>query len=465
MKTRHVLLVGLLLQFWGLGLTCPAQVPGIMNYQGRVVVNGTNYDGIGQFKFALVNTDGTTNYWSNGVNAVTCTVTKGLYSILLGDTGIVNMTYPIPATVFTNQDVRLRVWFAPQGSALQQVTPDQRIGAVGYALMATSVDGAGIVGAVKVGTTTNPAPAAGTIRWTGTDLQVYDGSRWRSVTAPAPAGMVLVPGGTFTMGSAAVGGDAVPEHQVTLSSFYLGKYEVTYALWYAVRQWATNNNYHFENDGREGNNGTIGAAPTADSAEPVTYTSWRDRIVWCNARSEKDGLAPVYMYTNQVIRDSRDGNGTACDSAVFNTVANGYRLPTEAEWEYAARYVDGWSETRGDYLSGAGLNWSNAPACDAVAWYWQNSSNTTHAVGTKKANQLGIFDMSGNALEGCWDWYAAYQSATVTNPVGPASGSLRLIRGGAYDFDVSWLPSAFRIAITPDDVNPEDGFRCAKNAQ
>ena len=116
-----------------------AQVPGILNYQGRVVVNGTNFDGTGQFQFALVNTDGTATYWSNGVNAVTCTVTKGLYSVLLGDTGIGNMTYAIPAAVFANQDVRLRVWFAPQGSPLQQLTPDQRIAAVGYALVAGGV--------------------------------------------------------------------------------------------------------------------------------------------------------------------------------------------------------------------------------------------------------------------------------------------------------------------------------------
>ena len=116
---RHMKRKGIV--FLALGLlalqSAMAQVPGIINYQGRVVVNGTNFDGTGQFQFALVNSGASQTYWSNGVNAVTCTVTKGLYSILLGDTGIGNMTYAIPATVFTNQDVRLRVWFAPQGSS------------------------------------------------------------------------------------------------------------------------------------------------------------------------------------------------------------------------------------------------------------------------------------------------------------------------------------------------------------
>lgn len=114
-----------------------AQIPGILNYQGRVAMNGTNFNGTGQFKFALMDGTGATTYWSNGVNAVTGTVTKGLYSMLLGDTGIPNMA-ALPASVFTNSDVRLRVWF-DGGSGLQQLSPDQRIVSAGYSLMAASV--------------------------------------------------------------------------------------------------------------------------------------------------------------------------------------------------------------------------------------------------------------------------------------------------------------------------------------
>jgi hypothetical protein len=110
------------------------QVPGIINYQGRVSVAGTNFDGTGQFQFALVNNGASQTYWSNGNSAVSLTVTKGLYSVLLGDTGIGNMSTAILASVFTNSDVRLRVWFNDGVSGLQQLSPDQRLGAVGYAM-------------------------------------------------------------------------------------------------------------------------------------------------------------------------------------------------------------------------------------------------------------------------------------------------------------------------------------------
>jgi hypothetical protein len=140
-----------------------AQVPGIINYQGRITVAGTNFDGIGLFKFALVDGTGTTTFWSNGVNVVSNTVTKGLYSVLLGDTSITNMA-ALNATVFTNNDVRLRVWF-DGGMGLQQLSPDQRIGAVGYALMAGNVPDAAItsnkIAAGAVGATQIAAGAVG----------------------------------------------------------------------------------------------------------------------------------------------------------------------------------------------------------------------------------------------------------------------------------------------------------------
>ena len=125
----------------GMTAVASAQVPQIINCQGRVSLNGTNFDGTGQFKFALVNGAGTTRYWSNGTSTVSAHVTAGLYSVLLGDTSVPNMG-AIPTTVFTNTDVRLRIWF-DGGLGLQQLSPDQRLTASGYALMSSAVtDGA-----------------------------------------------------------------------------------------------------------------------------------------------------------------------------------------------------------------------------------------------------------------------------------------------------------------------------------
>ena len=153
-----------------LALTAHAQVPQTINYQGRVSVAGTNFDGTGQFEFALVNNTGSTNYWSSDGTAigqpgtsVSLSVTKGLYSALLGDTNLANMA-AIPATVFTNSDVRLRVWFSDGINGLQQLSPDQRLAAVGYALMAGNVsDGAITSNKIAAGAVTATAIANGAI--------------------------------------------------------------------------------------------------------------------------------------------------------------------------------------------------------------------------------------------------------------------------------------------------------------
>jgi hypothetical protein len=226
----------------------------------------------------------------------------------------------------------------------------------------------------------------------------------------APSGFVTVLGGTLPSTSLL--------GAVEVSRFYIGKYEVQWGEFQTVRTWAASNGYDI---------GSVGAG--SGSNYPVTDVSWYQAVKWCNARSEKEGKTPVYTVGGVVYR-------TGDQVPVVNASANGYRLPSEKEWEWAAR---GGTQTHGYAYSGSN-------DVNAVAWYYENSGLATHLVGTKAANELGTYDMSGNVWEWCFDDY-------------DGSGTYRVIRGGSWDYIAGLCAVGYRSLNIPTDGNNSFGFR------
>jgi len=229
-----------------------------------------------------------------------------------------------------------------------------------------------------------------------------------------PENSVEIPGGPFLMGDMAGGGESweIPVHTVTVSRFFVSKYEVTKELWSEVHNWAVTNGYHFDNTG-------VAAGPQY----PISAISWYDCVKWCNARSEKESLLPVY-YTSATMATVYRSNQLDLANSSVNWDATGYRLPTEAEWEKACR-----AGTTNRFFCGDDV-WT----LDGYAWHPDNSGGNHHEVAQKNPNPWGLHDTHGNVREWCWDWFAedwySQGSASDTDTRGPASGSARVLRGG-----------------------------------
>ncbi|GEM_PF-1893356 len=268
------------------------------------------------------------------------------------------------------------------------------------------------------------------------DSLYHESGWWPVETQPTPS-LVQVESGTFTAG-------ATP---VTISTFKIDKYEVTYDLWTTVRTWALTHGYTDLTAGQNGYN-------PSGSNNPVTMVNWYDVVKWCNARSEKDGLLPAYYTDSTQSNIYRTGDININIDAVKWT-SNGYRLPTDCEWEFAAR---GGNSTHGYTYSGSNT-------IGDVAWYNSNSSGT-RTVGIKSANELGIYDMSGNVWEWCWDWFdGSYPSGGTTDPRGASTTQIdRLIRGGTCLLGEIYCQVGDRnsISSTPTIRFRDWGFRCAQ---
>jgi formylglycine-generating enzyme required for sulfatase activity len=246
-----------------------------------------------------------------------------------------------------------------------------------------------------------------------------------TITTKSGVEMVLIPPGSFQMGSRSGQENEKPVHSVQIDSFWMDKYEVTQA--------------EFDKSGKP--NPSHFKGPDF----PVEMINWPQAALYCNYRSHAEGFKPCY---NE-------------DTGECNFQADGYRLPTEAEWEYACRAG---SDT--DYSFG-----NDSRKIGEHAWYADNASQKTHPVGKKKPNAWGLYDMHGNVAEWCNDTYDKnyYAKSPKENPHGPAEGDKYVLRGGAWNSKPDQLRSALRVGETPgfqDACFSRDaiGFRCVRKA-
>jgi formylglycine-generating enzyme required for sulfatase activity len=251
-----------------------------------------------------------------------------------------------------------------------------------------------------------------------------------------PGDFVLIKGGTFTMGSPTGeperGTDEI-QHRVTVSDYYIAKSSVTQREYTALMG---NNPSEFKGDNL-----------------PVETVSWFDAVRFCNARSAQEGLTPAYTISGETVTWKKN--------------ANGYRLPTEAEWEYACRAGTTTPFNIGNSITDREAN------CYNNYGYNNNSSGRvtggyrgrTAPVNSYRANPWGLFDMHGNVADWCWDWYGEYGAGAQTNPAGATIGTLRVNRGGGWNDFPKHIRSAYRAATPPGNGSFNLGFRLVRNAE
>jgi formylglycine-generating enzyme required for sulfatase activity len=304
-----------------------------------------------------------------------------------------------------------------------------------------TVSSSGAVTPVKSGTATITATTADGEKTAQCEVTVY------------PADMARINAGTFTMGSPETEANRQTnetQHSVTLTKgFYMGKYQVTQEQYQAVM----GNNPSYFTSAVDGESGTPGKLP-------VEQVSWYDAIVFCNKLSVVEGLSPVYSISGSTDTTTW-GTVPTSDDTTWNAVtmvsgANGYRLPTEAEWEYACRAGTTTAWYTGNTEDGT-------PHLNTAAWYSNNAGSKTHKVGLKSANAWGLYDMHGNVWEWCWDWYKEDITTDNADPTGAVTGTLRVERGGSWLSDGQVLRSALRYNVDPSVRYGILGFRLVRS--
>ena len=276
-------------------------------------------------------------------------------------------------------------------------------------------------------------------------------------TPPIPEGVTLIPAGTFTTGRTSGDLDSnAPPVTVSVSAFYIGKYKVTKAVWDEVNSSAAAYGY---------TDLTIGKGKAGD--HPVHSITWFDMIKWCNARSQKNGLTPVYSVNGTVMK-----TGQSAPTADWN--ANGYRLPTETEWEKAARGgVTGKRFSTGtDTISHSQANYRSiihsvdvSPTQGYHPKYSAGAEPFTSPVGSFAANGFGLYDMTGNVAQWCWDWFHQLSYVNgAADPKGIISGFTRSIRGGNWYANFIENRDCFRGSVAPTNSFSGFGFRLVRRA-
>ena len=284
-----------------------------------------------------------------------------------------------------------------------------------------------------------------------------------STSPGAPAGMVLIPAGTFQMGDTFNEGESyeLPVHDVYVSAFYMDKFEVSKGLWDQVKNWSATNGYSFDNDGS-------GKAAN----HPVQSINWFDMVKWCNARSEMEGRVPAYYVDASLSQVYRSGQV----APYVNWEKVGYRLPTEAEWEKGDRGgvaghrfpwsdVDTITHAQANYYSDSSFTYDVSPTRGYNPAFADGVMPYTSPVGSFAPNGYGLYDTAGNVWEWCWDWAGNYPSTPVTDPHGPDTGSTRVGKGGNWNFYAGHCRCSYRYGNLPTDSATNIGFRCAMSAQ